>query len=106
MSDRVDQSRRRFVKLSAVGVAVTPLLARVTLAAEEKVKESDPTAKALDYVLDATKSTNPKHKKGEACHNCQLYQGKAGAQWGPCPIYGGKLVHVNGWCTAYVPKAG
>ncbi len=105
MSDRIDQSRRRFVKLSAIGIAVTPLVGRVAMA-QEKVKESDPTAKALAYVEDATKSTNPKYKKGEACHNCQLYQGKPGEQYGPCPIYGGKLVHVNGWCTAYVPKAG
>ncbi|HUH40436.1 MAG TPA: high-potential iron-sulfur protein, partial [Castellaniella sp.] len=36
--------------------------------------------------------------------NCQLFQGKAGEDWGPCPIFGGKQVSAKGWCSAYTKK--
>ncbi|HUL41543.1 MAG TPA: high-potential iron-sulfur protein [Burkholderiales bacterium] len=78
-----------------------------TSAAQEHVNETDPAAASLGYKLDATKVDKAKFSKymaGEQCSNCQLYQGKPGAEWGPCPIFGGKLVHDTGWCSAYVKK--
>ena len=43
------------------------------------VEETDPQAKALGYVTDATKvdpAKFPKYEKGQHCANCALYQGK------------------------------
>lgn len=102
-----DNSRRRFIKLTAIGLAAAPfanaLLSGAAKAAD-MVSETDPTAASLGYVADATKSD--KRKDAEAfCHNCGLYTGKAGEESGPCAIFQGKLVHANGWCTAWTKKA-
>ena len=72
------------------------------------LSDSDPTAQSLGYKPDATqidKAKYPKYQAGQACANCQLYQGKPGDAAGPCPIFGGKQVSVKGWCSAYVKKA-
>jgi len=34
-----------------------------------------------------------------------LFQGKAGDAAGGCPLFAGKHVAGNGWCTAYAKKA-
>lgn len=68
----------------------------------------DPQAKALGYVHDATnvdQSKYPRFQPGQACSNCQLFQGKGDDQWGGCSIFPGKLVNRAGWCSAYAPKA-
>jgi hypothetical protein len=72
------------------------------------VSESDATAQSLGYKADATKVDKArfaKYQAGQACANCQLYQGKPGDASGPCPIFGGKQVSAKGWCGAYVKKA-
>lgn len=100
-------SRRTFI-LASVGAASSLALTRQALAAPEKVSESDPTAIAMGYKHDAKlvdKAKEPKYVAGEHCATCQLYQGKAGADWGPCPIFGEKLVNHDGWCKAYTKKA-
>ncbi|MDX1607046.1 MAG: high-potential iron-sulfur protein [Candidatus Competibacterales bacterium] len=102
MSDHPNHGRRRFVKLSAIGIASAPLLGRVALA-QDKVDESSETAKSLSYKHDATQIEN--HKEGQLCSNCQLFQGSEGDEWGGCAIFGNQLVNANGWCTAWVPKA-
>ena len=100
-------SRRRFIKISVAGLAVAPfanaLLSR-TAQALDAVSESEPTATALGYKMDATKAGNRKDKTAE-CGNCSLYSGKPGAADGPCSVFGGKLVNAKGWCTAWVKKA-
>jgi hypothetical protein len=58
---------------------------------------SDPTAKALGYVVNSTK---PDSK----CGNCAQFQGKAGDAMGPCTIFPGKAVHSSGWCMSWVKK--
>ena len=71
--------------------------------------ESDPTAKALGYLHDATavdtgKYPNRATPEGQKqfCHNCKLYQ--AGADgWGGCSIFQNKLVKGEGWCSAWTP---
>lgn len=102
-----DNSRRRFIKLTAVGLAAAPfanaLLSEIARAAD-MVSETDPQAAALSYVADATKSD--KRKDATAlCSNCNFYTGKAGEESGPCALFQGKLVHANGWCTAWAKKA-
>jgi hypothetical protein len=99
--------RRRFLQFSAITIGASALGASA-YAQPAKVPESDPQAVALGYKEDTTKvdkAKYPKHAPTQMCKNCQFYQGKASDQWGPCPLFGGKLVHSSGWCSAYVKKA-
>ncbi|HEV2621632.1 MAG TPA: high-potential iron-sulfur protein [Frateuria sp.] len=109
MSQEKDlQSRRRFLKVAAgtaAAAAVAGSLPRFARAADlPHVAESDPTAKALDYVEDASKSKNPKHKAGDVCANCQFYSGTGTAGYGPCQLFPGKSVNAKGWCVSHTPK--
>jgi superoxide dismutase len=51
-----------------------------------------------------TRTANPNHRPAQACGKCNFYKGVAGAQWGPCLLFPGKAVHVDGWCSAFTPK--
>lgn len=101
-------TRRQFVLLlPAAGGVLASGLAHAQ-AAPVALGEKDPQAVSLGYVADAAhadKAKFPKFAAGQACSNCQFYQGKAGAANGPCPLYGGKLVTAKGWCSAYAKKA-
>jgi len=100
-------SRRRFFKITAIGLAAVPLagaLVSRSAQAADMVKETDPTAAALGYVADATKSTK-RTDKAAMCSTCSLFSGKPGAADGPCTIFQGNLVNAKGWCTAWVKKA-
>ena len=100
-------SRRRFMMIAA-SVASTAVLSNESRADEAVLSESDPTAMSLGYKTDASqvdKTKFPRFQAGQACGNCQLFQGKPGAASGPCTIYGGKIVDAKGWCNAYVKKA-
>lgn len=97
-------TRRVFMMQSVVGASA--LASGVVMAAAPAmVAETDANAKALAYVVDATKSKNAKYKAGMICSNCALYQGKAGEASGPCPLFAGKQVNAKGWCSAYAKKA-
>ena len=99
------RSRRRFLKLSAAGLAGIPA-SRVALAqTAQKVDETSEAAKALDYHSNASRVTNPKRKKDEFCHNCQFFQGKPSDAWAPCLVLGAKEVANKGWCTTWTVKA-
>lgn len=98
------QHRRTFLWL----LPAAALGAGAVRAATPMVDEKDATAASLGYVADAARADKTKFKQyaaGQACSNCQLYQGAAGSASGPCPIYGGKSVAAKGWCSAYVKKA-
>lgn len=103
------KSSRRTFLVSSIGLASSLALSHKVLAADAaKLDESDPIAVSLGYKHDATlvdKAKQAKYVAGEDCSNCQLYQGKAGEPWGPCPIFGGKQVNAKGWCSAYTKKA-
>jgi hypothetical protein len=104
--DTSPASRRRFFKITAIGLAAAPFanaLMSGVAQAVDAVKESDPTASALGYVMDAAKSTK-RTDKTATCANCSQYSGKAGAADGPCAIFQGKLVTAKGWCSAWVKK--
>ena len=101
------QSRRSFL-IKSVGVVSALAVARGALAAAPKVDAKDPAAVALGYVADAAKvdkAKQPKYVAGQACSNCQFYQGKAGDAFAPCPMLAGKQVAGKGWCNVYVKKA-
>lgn len=110
MSNEQDiESRRRFLKIAAGTTAAAVViggLPRFARAADlPPVTEADPTAKALGYVEDASKSTNPKRKPGDACSNCQFYTGGATGR-GACQLFPGKSVAAKGWCVSHTPKKG
>jgi hypothetical protein len=72
------QSRRKFIQIVPVAGA-SLLAARTAFAQAAKLEEGDAQAKALGYLHDATKvdkAKQPKYAAGQACNNCQLFQGK------------------------------
>ena len=108
MSDdctKANARRRRFLVVSAAGLACAPI-ARLAIAQNaEKVDENSPQAKAPDYHHDAAQVKNPKRQKDQFCHNCQFFQGAAKDQWAPCTVFQGKQVAASGWCTTWVKKS-
>jgi len=74
--------------------------------AQERLSEDAPQAQALSYVHDASTVAHPSYQSGANCANCQLYQGEPGSQWGPCPIFRGRLVNADGWCSFWVKASG
>jgi hypothetical protein len=106
-------SRRRFLALAgvtgaAVLVGIRPEPALAQGGALPHLAESDPTAKALGYVEDASKVDKakfPTFKPGAHCATCNFYQGKAADAYGPCQIFPGKSVAGKGWCASHSPKA-
>lgn len=109
---RVNSKRRDFLKIGSLAVASFAMAprAKVSLAqgAKQRLDEKDPQAQSLGYRHDAAKVDRKKFSKyqaGQTCDNCQLFQAKPGAEWGPCQIFPGKEVNGKGWCSAYVKKA-
>lgn len=110
----INKTRRDFITLIAGGIAAIPVLNLVgTLRAEAQElphvdEANDPTAKALQYVHDATKAARV-DKAGtpaanQNCANCQLIQSDSG-DWRPCALFPGKAVNANGWCLSWTPKS-
>lgn len=100
-------TRRTFISFAA-GLASAATFGRHTRADAGVVQESDANAVALGYKMDASKVDKtkfPKFQAGQACANCQFFQGKAGNAMAPCTIFGGKQVSAKGWCSAYMKKA-
>ncbi len=101
------ESRRRFLKIAAGTTAAAVMvggLPRFARAADlPALTEADPTAKALGYVEDASKSDNAKHKAGANCANCSFYSGGPTGR-GPCQLFPGKSVNAKGWCVSHAPK--
>jgi high potential iron-sulfur protein len=106
MKDVVDARRRRLLKNVALGVALMPIAGAPLTAANAAdaplVAADDPTAKALKYVSDASKSADA--KPGSKCANCTLYQGTAGSAQGGCLLFPGKSVTSAGWCSTWTAK--
>lgn len=106
-SHQNDVSRRRFLKLAAGASAAALVISTVPSMARAAdlphLSPADPTAKALGYVENASQTTNPSHKPGDACANCQFYSG-APTGFGPCQIFPGKAVSAKGWCVSHSPK--
>ena len=115
---RISVRRRGFLKISSLAVAAFAMASRAaTSLAQAKapdkkgalpqLDEKDPTAQSLGYKHDATKADKAKFKQyaaGQACANCQLFQGKPADAWAPCQIFPGKQVNGKGWCSAWVKK--
>ena len=75
------------------------------------VADTDPVAKALGYVHDASTATRIKkgavEGKDQHCGNCKMYtkQGDLnGKEVGKCQMINGGSVAVGGWCKSWIPK--
>ncbi len=104
-------SRRAIVKGGLIAGALMPafgLIANTTAAAAlPPLDPSDPTAKALGFVTDATKvdaAGNPTYKAGQKCGTCAQFQGKATDATAGCNIFAGKSVPQGGWCKVWAQK--
>jgi hypothetical protein len=100
------ESRRQFLKMTVAMSATAALasIAGLVRAADMlHLTDSDPTAKALGYVEDASTTRNPLYKAGSTCANCQFYTGAADG-YGPCQLFPGKAVNAKGWCSSYTRK--
>jgi hypothetical protein len=105
-------SRRSIVKSGFIAGALLPtvgLMSRNAAAATlPPLDPSDPTAKALGFVNDATKvdtKTQPTFKPSQKCGTCAQYQGKAGDATAACTIFAGKSVPQGGWCQVWAQKS-
>ena len=70
------------------------------------VDEKDAQAVTLGYVAVAAKADKakfPQYAGGQLCSNCSLYQGGTADQGG-CPLFPGKQVLANAWCSGYTKK--
>ena len=111
MASTTKIQRRKFLEIGSLALASCAVAIGTGSAGAAElphVDEKDTTAVGLGYKHDATKVDKakfPKHAAGQACVNCQLYQGKAADAWGGCPIFAGKAVNAKGWCSGYVKKA-
>jgi hypothetical protein len=98
------EARRRFLKAAAGSVAAATVLGSLPRVGQAQdlphLSPSDPTASALKYVEDGSKAQGKK-APGDACFNCNFYQGKSGAAWGPCQLFPGKAVAAKGWCVSH-----
>jgi hypothetical protein len=98
-------NRRTFILQS---IAATGLVAAAGAAqAQPMASEKDPAAAGRGYKEDATKVDKakfPKYAPGQNCANCALYQAKAGAPAGGCPLFAGKQVSAKAWCNSWVKK--
>jgi High potential iron-sulfur protein len=110
MTDKIQ--RRTLIKAALIGAWVPAagigVLREVEAAAALPVLDpNEPTAKALGYVVDATKvdaRANATYKPGQSCGNCVQFQGKAADKTAACPIYPGKQVQASGWCKVWAQK--
>ncbi|MFC3146372.1 high-potential iron-sulfur protein [Piscinibacterium candidicorallinum] len=103
-------SRRSFLIKTVAAAATLPAAQSVLAqaAAKPRLDEKNAQAAALGYVHDTKKvdaKKFPRHAASQNCANCQLYKaGKDG--WGDCSIFPANVVNANGWCSAWVKKAG
>ncbi|HEX6002885.1 MAG TPA: high-potential iron-sulfur protein [Burkholderiales bacterium] len=106
----VNTRRRALVRAAVASALSLGCGARATSAQEHKphLDEEDPAAAQLGYQHDAAqvdKKKFPTYKPGDACGNCQLFQGQPDRdEWAPCPIFPGKQVNVKGWCSSYMKR--
>lgn len=92
-------SRRNFIEQAMGATAVVagaglPGMRSVAAGEMPKLDPNDTQAQQFKYVNEST-------TEGQACANCQLWQG-GDAEWGGCSIFPGKAVSAQGWCQAWV----
>lgn len=105
MKRSFSRSKRKFLGGTMAVVAGTMVsgLAREARSAElPRVTEDEPTAVALKYVHDASRSARP--AADQVCHNCRYFKGTQQTEWERCDLFPGKTVNANGWCNVWAMK--
>ncbi|MDY7218229.1 high-potential iron-sulfur protein [Denitrificimonas sp. JX-1] len=101
-----DQSRRKFMRSSLLGIAAIPfgasLLSQRAFAQElTPLEPTNPMAQALNYVKVAEEgSDNPSYKAGSKCSNCMFFQEGSNG----CQLFPQNSVEPEGWCQSWVQK--
>ncbi len=101
-------NRREFIVQFSLASGVLAASSGVAQAQGAMVAESDAQAKALSYVVLATKVDKkkfPKYAAGQQCNSCSLFVGKPTDAAGGCPLFAGKQVSGKAWCSAWAKKA-
>jgi len=102
-----------FMALLAAGknaVAAEAKGAEKKSAGSDLVSENDPTAKALKYVADSSKTAKGRPAKmgvdgdKQVCSNCQFYT-KEDDNKGKCLMITSGKVSAKGWCASWTKKA-
>jgi hypothetical protein len=104
MTSRLNRARRLLLRRLALGLTLLPGAALESHAARGAdslplLSESDPAAKAEQYVADARQAKDA--PPGALCSNCSIYSGADGAAAGSCTLFPGKLVKAAGWCKSW-----
>lgn len=74
--------------------------------ANPELRAADPVARSLLYypnTLDVP-ADNPlaaRHQPEQTCAGCMHVRGVAGERLRPCPMFPGKQVNANGWCSVW-----
>lgn len=101
-----NQSRRKFMRNSVMGLAALPfgagILSKTAFAQElPRLNPSDATAKALNYVEVASDaSDHPAYEEGELCSNCMFFN----AETEGCQLFPQNSVEAGGWCQSWTAK--
>jgi High potential iron-sulfur protein len=120
-------SRRRILGASLLGLPAIPVMVQTAFGqapakpaapaakpaaagALPMLNPTEPAAKALGYVEDATKvdaKANPTFKAGQNCSNCLQWADKnRKAPASKCNLFPGKMVKSGGWCKVWVKAPG
>jgi len=97
-------NRRVFMMQVVAGGAVLAGSQAARAQAPEKLTETDPYAKSMGFKFDTTKvdaARYPRHTNEQKCSKCQLWDGKAGAEWAACSFFGDRHTPANGWCKNF-----
>jgi hypothetical protein len=72
----------------------------------KELHADNPVARSLLYYpntrdVPADHPLAARHSPEQKCADCIHLRGVAGEQVRPCPIFPGRLVNVNGWCSVW-----
>jgi hypothetical protein len=107
MSDPTRLTRRALLQ---TGAAMVPLAisgcAATASSGTLRLRAKDPVARSLLYVENTSKVPDDHplaatHTPEQRCANCIHLRGDAGEPWRPCPVFPGRLVNEDGWCSVW-----
>lgn len=103
-------TRRTVLQAAA---ALTPVLltgcTRATRSGgEPELRATDPVARSLLYYPDTRQvpADHPlaaTHNPEQKCANCVHVRGTPGSNIRPCPIFPGRQINAEGWCSIWAP---
>lgn len=102
MSDKL-LNRRDVLNAALAAGVVSALHGAPAQAMASKLNPSDPIAKSVGYVEDASKVDGkkfPSYKPGQACSNCSLILLHYGF-YRPCKLFPKNVVNAKGWCSGW-----